>query len=188
MTQASADGSAPSHRAGMTTNEAMVSAGVARAATDLYEALLQASDGTVRLDDQTLREVVKLLAFGTDAGEMFADFRALMERDAVRAGEELVRLRREMDVALTTVQARLALVAELADRWEKSEAPLVGLSTDAGAYADGQYTAAASCAEQLRDVLAQELTIEAPAHLVAALHDAMTDPVPGRPYKPRSDR
>lgn len=56
----------------MTTSPERISA----AASDLEEAILIASDGSVRIPEQTLREVVKLLAYGTDSGEFFDDFRS----------------------------------------------------------------------------------------------------------------
>lgn len=56
----------------MTTSSERIRA----AASDLEEAILIASDGSVRVPEQTLREVVKLLAHGTDSGEFFDDFRA----------------------------------------------------------------------------------------------------------------
>lgn len=48
-----------------------------RAVDDLNEALLAASDGTVRVDEETLRRAVGLLLNGTDSGEFFDGFRTL---------------------------------------------------------------------------------------------------------------
>lgn len=60
-----------------------------RAADDLDEALLIASDGSVQVPKETLRQVIRLLSDGTNSGEFFRDIRralfAPVEQYEVRA-------------------------------------------------------------------------------------------------------